>query len=102
MKVLEQFVQLLLKLQMKYKNRDYDYVLLNDKNMNLKKNKLAPNYSGPYTVESVYKADIKIKHIVTGIVVYKYPNNNNKKKKNKNNKEETTLSQLYLKLISND
>lgn len=43
-----------------------DFVLVDAKAMNMKSNKLAPNYYGPYTVEHVYKSDLTLKHLVTG------------------------------------
>lgn len=47
-----------------------DYVLLNDKMMNLKKNKLSPTYSGPYIIKSIYKADIEIQHTAYNISAF--------------------------------
>lgn len=52
-------------------NNEYqvgDYVLLNTNKMGLRRDKLAPNFSGPYVVNAVYKADITIQHIVTNQV----------------------------------
>lgn len=42
-----------------------DLVLLNDKLMNIKKDKLSPTFSGPYVITNIYKADISIQHVVT-------------------------------------
>jgi hypothetical protein len=42
-----------------------DFVLVYAKGMNWKKNKLAPNYFGPFRVEEVYKSDVSVRHIVT-------------------------------------
>jgi ribosomal protein L21E len=42
-----------------------DFVLVDAKGMIWKKNKLAPNYFGPFRVEEVYKSDVSVRHIVT-------------------------------------
>jgi hypothetical protein len=43
-----------------------DYVLVDEKKMGTRKSKLISRWSGPWEVEKVYKADVTLRHIVTG------------------------------------
>lgn len=45
-----------------------DYVLKRNDPTKFKKNKLDPNYTGPYRVISTYKADITVENIITGAI----------------------------------
>jgi hypothetical protein len=45
-----------------------DFILLDDKEMGRKRSKLAPRFSGPYVVDQTYKADLTVRHVVTGEV----------------------------------
>jgi hypothetical protein len=45
-----------------------DFILVDDREMGRKKSKLAPRFSGPYIVDQTYKADLTIRHVVTGDV----------------------------------
>jgi hypothetical protein len=44
-----------------------DFVVVDAKELDWRKTKLAPRYFGPFVVEQVSKADVSIRHLVTGV-----------------------------------